>query len=67
MAAQNVRGNALQLLPEERHVGLSGIHTLQHRDRRLPLCGWNNEAPFNTLTNHAATSYRNNKHGEMTK
>lgn len=47
MAAQNVRGNALQLLPEEGHVGLSGIHTLQHRDRRLPLCGWNNEAPLN--------------------
>lgn len=67
MAAQDVRGNALQLLPEEGHVGLSGIHTLQHRDRRLPLCGWLKEALFSTLTNHAATSYRNEKHAELTK
>lgn len=67
MAAQDVRGNVLQLLPEEGHVGLSGIHTLQHCDRRLPLCGWMNEAPFSTLTNQAATSYRNVRHAELSK
>lgn len=32
MAAEDVCGDALQLLPEEGHVGLCGIHTLQHRD-----------------------------------
>lgn len=31
-AAQNVCGDALQLLSEEGHVGLSDIHTIQHCD-----------------------------------
>lgn len=30
-------GNVYQLLPEERHVGLSDIHTVEHADRRLSL------------------------------
>lgn len=31
-AAQDVRGEELQLLPEEGHVGLSDVDTLQDRD-----------------------------------
>lgn len=32
-----MRGEELQLLPEEGHVGLRDVHTLQDRDRGLPL------------------------------
>lgn len=36
-ATQNMCGDASQLLSEERHVRLSNINTLQHRDWRLSL------------------------------
>lgn len=50
IAAQNVCGDASQLLSEESHVGLGDINALQHADWRLSLLGFKGEDLFTIIS-----------------